>query len=648
VKNIILMFVLIFSILNANDKGIKKAATSRDIKVELSELLSGPFYRKDSEQIKEIYNIYLKKTNIIAFEYYDNQLEKNIYSMVKQDGKNIFKFSLLSNEIYKKSAEVQTIPISYNNLNIGFLFIYYENKLGLTKEEKKYLKKKSNINVCIQKSNMPYEDIVENNLVGINSDILNKIKQDLNISISLVEEDSYKNKLKSLSLKKCDMVFGVVENNNKNILLSQVYLKDYMAVATLLDKAYLKSISAVATHSLGLISKKEYEKNKIMSIYNNKLNFYIYDDIDNGISDLKKGKIYGLFGSSNNLAYSIKKRYFKTVKLNGYFKDIGIQYHIGIDSSEPLLLSSVNKVLNTYSDEQILNITSKWINVDHNKNIDWDLIKNILIVMIIVAIFLIYRHYVLHESNKRLKEEVKKELEKNIKKDKIIAYQTRLAIMGEMLNNIAHQWRQPLNEINSVVMTIDYTMMKEKFFSKEIESQLQSIENQTQYMSNTIDDFRNYFNPNKEKVNFTFNELIDKSLNIFSGIISKYNINVEKIVYNDKKYYNYMSELIQIVITILNNAKDVLVLNKINDPKIIIKIDYGIITIEDNGGGIEDEYINKIFDPYFTTKSAKKGTGIGLYLCKMIVEDSLNGTISVENTDHGAKFIIKLNKEKNE
>jgi len=647
VKKIIYIILFIVSILFAEDRNLSKNSSIDNLEAELSDLLSGPLYRKDTQQIKEIYNIYLKKTNIIAFEYYDNNLEKNIYSMVKQNDKTVLEFSLLSNNIYKKSAEVKTIPIHYKGMNLGFLFIYYKNKIGLNNEEKQFLKNKSNLNICIEENNMPYEAINDNNLIGINSDLLKQIKYDLNISTTLIEVSSYKDKLEALNTHKCDMAFNMVQKENQKILFTKVYLKDYIAVATLLDKAYLKTISAVSSHSLGLITSKEYENNIMTNIYK-KLNFYLYPNIQEGVIALEKGKIYGLFGYSNNLAYSIKKRYFKTIKLNGYFKDIEIKYRIAVNSSEPLLLHSINKVLNNYSDDDILNLTSKWINVNQTQYIDWDFIKNILVILIIVSIFLIYRHYILSESNKKLTIEVKKELEKNIKKDKIIAYQTRLAIMGEMLNNIAHQWRQPLNEINSVVMTIDYTMMKEKISSKDIDIQLQKIENQTQYMSNTIDDFRNYFNPNKIKTNFTFSELIDKSLNIFSGIISKYNINIKKIVYNDDKYYNYMSELIQIIITILNNSKDVLILNKINNPKILIKIFDGVITIEDNGGGIDKQNIDKVFDPYFTTKGNKKGTGIGLYLCKMIVEDSLNGSINVENTDQGAKFIIRLNKEDNE
>ncbi len=646
-KKIIYIILFIVSILFAEDRNLSKNSSIDNLEAELSDLLSGPLYRKDTQQIKEIYNIYLKKTNIIAFEYYDNNLEKNIYSMVKQNDKTVLEFSLLSNNIYKKSAEVKTIPIHYKGMNLGFLFIYYKNKIGLNNEEKQFLKNKSNLNICIEENNMPYEAINDNNLIGINSDLLKQIKYDLNISTTLIEVSSYKDKLEALNTHKCDMAFNMVQKENQKILFTKVYLKDYIAVATLLDKAYLKTISAVSSHSLGLITSKEYENNIMTNIYK-KLNFYLYPNIQEGVIALEKGKIYGLFGYSNNLAYSIKKRYFKTIKLNGYFKDIEIKYRIAVNSSEPLLLHSINKVLNNYSDDDILNLTSKWINVNQTQYIDWDFIKNILVILIIVSIFLIYRHYILSESNKKLTIEVKKELEKNIKKDKIIAYQTRLAIMGEMLNNIAHQWRQPLNEINSVVMTIDYTMMKEKISSKDIDIQLQKIENQTQYMSNTIDDFRNYFNPNKIKTNFTFSELIDKSLNIFSGIISKYNINIKKIVYNDDKYYNYMSELIQIIITILNNSKDVLILNKINNPKILIKIFDGVITIEDNGGGIDKQNIDKVFDPYFTTKGNKKGTGIGLYLCKMIVEDSLNGSINVENTDQGAKFIIRLNKEDNE
>jgi signal transduction histidine kinase len=643
-KNILYMILFVLSMLNANENNLVIKSDTNNITNEITKLLSRAFYRKDAEQIEAIYNVYLNKTNIIAFEYYDNKLEKNTYSIVKKDGKTIFKLSLLDNNIYKNIGYVQTVPIVYKNIKLGFLFIYYKNRLDLNIEEKKFLKQKSNIRVCVQKNNMPNEDIVNNNLIGINSDFLKRIEQDFNVSTSLVQVKTYKEKIESLKNNRCDMAFGIIESSNKNILLSKVYLEDNMAIATLLDKKYIKSVDNISSHSIGIILHEDNQNNILMRIYD-KLHFYLYSTIDDGVNALEKGKIYGLFDYSNNLAYSIKNRYFKNIKLNGDFKDLKIKYHIAVSSSQPLLISSLNKVIDNYNYDQILNIISKWINIDQDKKIDWDFIRKIFIFIVIVGVFLIYRHYILYVSNKKLKIEVQKELEKNIKKDKIIAYQTRLAIIGEMLNNIAHQWRQPLNEINSLLITIDYTMMKEKIFSKDIEEKLQAIENQTQYMSNTIDDFRDYFNPNKQKTEFTFEEVVQKSLNIFSGTISKYDINIEKIVYNDKKHYNYMSELVQIIITILNNAKDALVLNKIQDPKIIIKIREDLICIEDNGGGIDPNNIDKIFNPYFTTKGTKKGTGIGLYLCRMIVEDSLQGSIGVKNIENGAKFMIKFKKE---
>jgi len=243
--------------------------------------------------------------------------------------------------------------------------------------------------------------------------------------------------------------------------------------------------------------------------------------------------------------------------------------------------------------------------------------------------------------------EIQKEVEASKKKDDIMLQQTKMASMGEMIENIAHQWRQPLAQINSSVVVIDDISYHENIHSKEIEKELLQIEKLTNYMSTTIDSFREFFNKEKEKSKFSIEEVIESSLLILGqksidGL--KINRSFEKgLIYNGLK-----NELQQVVLIILNNSKEALREREISSPTINIEIkntqDNYVISIYDNAGGINSSIIDKIFDPYFTTKHKTQGTGLGLYISKVIIEENMNGLLEVDNIMDGACFHIKLKK----
>ncbi|RXJ99575.1 hypothetical protein CRU98_05985 [Arcobacter sp. CECT 8986] len=239
--------------------------------------------------------------------------------------------------------------------------------------------------------------------------------------------------------------------------------------------------------------------------------------------------------------------------------------------------------------------------------------------------------------NEQLKDEVQKEVLKNREKDQMLFNQSKMAAMGEMIGNIAHQWRQPLSTISTaasgIAIKIDYNLVS----PEEIKDDLKSIVNTTQYLSQTIEDFRNFFKENKQKENFNLKDCINDSLNI---VDSSFKNNYIEVVLNteDIEVHTIKSELTQAILNILTNAKDILT-DKINqfEEKRVIYIDlykdenFAYIEIWDNGGGIKKEILNKIFEPYFTTKHQSQGTGIGLYMTREIIIKHLNGNIKVEN-----------------
>lgn len=249
--------------------------------------------------------------------------------------------------------------------------------------------------------------------------------------------------------------------------------------------------------------------------------------------------------------------------------------------------------------------------------------------------------------NTELEEKVIVETSKQKEQEQLLIQQTRLAAMGEMIGNIAHQWRQPLNALGLILQNLKFSYEIGELDEKMIDKSVKKATMLTENMSKTIDDFRNFFRPNKAKENFKINEGITKAVELIESTFEHNNIKLEKdFASSEIEFFGFANEFSQVILNLLTNAKDAVLENKIENPLIIIqtKIDdeYIYISIKDNGLGIKDEIINKIFEPYFTTKDEGKGTGIGLYMSKIIIENNMNGKIEVKNEQNGANVIIKL------
>lgn len=252
------------------------------------------------------------------------------------------------------------------------------------------------------------------------------------------------------------------------------------------------------------------------------------------------------------------------------------------------------------------------------------------------------------EHNRELEKRIEEEVLKNREKDKLMFHQAKLASLGEMLGNISHQWRQPLMEINSLFLPIEAKLSYDiPLENDELLDAINKLNVITKYMSNTIDDFRNFFATDKEKIKFQLIEQINSTINIISSGLKNNNIKLDIIIQKNPELIGYKNEYSQVLINIVNNAKDILVERKINNPHIKISIfeeDNNIITtVEDNGGGIKIEPIKKIFDPFFTYEK-DNGSGIGLFMSKLIIENNMHGKLIAQNTEFGALFTITIPK----
>jgi signal transduction histidine kinase len=436
-----------------------------------------------------------------------------------------------------------------------------------------------------------------------NNLLVNTIVPIVSLNLSLGLEDAYKDYLKQIAAQNTDIEHIELVDINNNLIYK--YIKDENIKAEPIKRDFLYSQKDIMDSITG---------NKIATI---SLKFSNQDYIDM----IKKNR-------NITINISIVTLILLTVFL--------------------LLIKRVFKNLNKLTNDVLL-YDPKKNNFDMRKSTDRDevgLINNAIVSMV-EKINLHTK--ILDELNTSLEDKVKKEVEKNRLQDLQLIQQSKMALMGEMISMIAHQWRQPLNIISLSTVKLETAVLLNSNISKgEIHNVSSEINKQSQYLSNTIDDFRYFYKPNKKPEAVKLEDVVEKSFSIIGASLVSSKIEIIK-EYNSKEEIKiYPNEIMQVLLNILKNAQDNFREKKIKNPYIKVTTENRNISICDNGGGIPQDILEKIFDPYFSTKNEKNGTGLGLYMSKTIVEKHHNGILHVQNKHDdqeattGVCFTIKL------
>lgn len=248
--------------------------------------------------------------------------------------------------------------------------------------------------------------------------------------------------------------------------------------------------------------------------------------------------------------------------------------------------------------------------------------------------------------NAELEQRVADEVEKSIQKDHLMFQQARLAAMGELLSNIAHQWRQPLNHLGLAIQTLPMDFEDGDLDGHKLKQFVDDTMGILDHLSQTIDEFRNFFAIEHSRTKFDPCLMTEKTISLVRAGFEQLGISVILVKQGSKPIMGYGDEFSQVVINLLTNAKDILLERHIRKPMIEVRCycedNITCVAVRDNGGGIREEILAKIFDPYFTTKFSSQGTGIALYMAKMIIEKHMGGSCTASNTTDGAEFVIKL------
>lgn len=254
----------------------------------------------------------------------------------------------------------------------------------------------------------------------------------------------------------------------------------------------------------------------------------------------------------------------------------------------------------------------------------------------------------INELNTDLTKRVEAEVQANRKKDRIMYQQARLATMGEMIGNIAHQWRQPLNIIALILQDFYISGQLGTLDNEKIEKEYTRANSVLQYMSDTIDDFRSFFQHNNANEPFSINESINSVLTLLSKGLEHNNITIDVTIEEEITVVGHSNEFVQVLINIINNAREAIMAR---DREGLIKVEAYTetanvyIKVQDNGGGIDKKDMEQIFEPYFTTKHQTQGTGLGLYMSHQIIVNNMHGSIYAKNAEEGTCFYIVLPRE---
>jgi len=536
-----------------------------------------------------------------------------------------------------------------------------KKKLILKKEELTYLSNKKEIKMCIDPNWMPLEKIEHDKTIGFTSDFIKLLSQKINTPISLVPTSTWSESLNNIKSKKCDILSMVATTPKfeKYMDFTSPYLTLQIVLATKTSAIYInnlenkldKTFAVVKNYALHEYLKSKYPTIKIVEV----------DSIHDGLQRVANREIFGYIDNSAVITHEIQQKFFSTVAITGQI-DLEMHYSIGTRNDEKILNTIFEKTISSVNNSQKQDIKNRWFKFKQESMIDYKLIRNIIIIFLLLSLIGATFLIIFRKKNQKLKiaqkkiemfnntleQQVKKELEKNRQQQLMIVQQSRLAQMGKAINMIAHQWRQPLNIVNGLVMQMDMKLSKQNNIDKYLlEKEFDKIEATTKYMSRTIDDFRDFFKPQKEKTIFSLKETINDAIRLLQPVMLYDNIKIHHCHENDIELFGYPNEIGQVIINLLNNAQDALISNNLDKEKNIYislskKDDKAVMTIQDNAGGINNKIINHIFDPYFSTKSNKHGTGLGLYIAKMIIEEHMDGDISVKNSDNGAVFKIEF------
>ena len=605
-----------------------------------------------------------ESVDVILKNYNSQKLEKEelLYEAKELKKLSYFKTANLG-EI--KKDKIQRIYDLYNVMGLvptpinldKFVFdINNLSSFNFSEKEMKYIEEKDSIKMCVMPNAMPYSDIKDGKFTGFVADYMALIEKKIKKPITLVPTKDWSQSMEFATNRKCDILSTAMwtKDREKSFNFTKTYIDIPFVLLTKSGTSFINNLSSLKNKKVSIV-----ENYAILETLKNKykdIEFVTVKDIDEGLEKVLKKETFGHIDTISTAWYKLQTKYLTQISVSAKLDEVS-NLGIAVRNDDSILYEIFQKAVSSIDDFEKNEILNKWVSVEYKKEFDYSILWKGFFVLFIILIAIVYKQIVLRNANNSLKEKVeektkelrqinseleiriKKEVEENLRKDRLLSQQQKMVSMGQMIENIAHQWRQPLSLITTSASGIKLKKqlndLDDEFLSKAIDTVL----NTSKYLSNTIDDFRYFFKPQKEKEDFCLKQCCNKTIDLLNTNFFDKEINIISQI-EDIQISGYETELIQVLINILNNSKDAL--ETVLDEKFIF-IDIvkenkkAIIKIKDNAGGIPEDIIDKIFEPYFTTKHQSQGTGIGLYMSQEIIHKHMNGYFDISNTEYEYK-----------
>ena len=530
-----------------------------------------------------------------------------------------------------------------------------KDKLNLTKREKEFLKEHPTIKFRVLPNRPPFEFVNKGKPEGIAIDYIKKSTKTIGLKVEfIIDNESSLSEAYNIIKNKRDkydtFLFSVKnKTREKEFSYGIPYLSYPMMIISNKNIPYFSSLKDLTNKKVVLENgyltndwiKRDYPNIKIINAKNTK----------DALKLVNEGKADAYVGNTAVANYLSAYEGMDNLKVIGPSGYGNIKFSFIAPKEWPELSSLLSKGYKQISPSEHSALQQRWFSIQTIEKIDYELLWKIVFITIFIFICILWwNRTIINEKNKTKKALKKLEIsqKEQLKQQQIMLNQSKIAAMGEMIGNIAHQWRQPLSAITASASGMKVQNELDILDKNSFNNSINNILKNTNYLSKTIDTFRQYIKGEKNYQKVFLDEPINKAIELLESVIKDSHINiVDKIDYSKRiESYIVEEELSQVVINIISNAKDALLERNVENPTITINLkkvgNEAHISIEDNAKGIAKDHLTKIFEPYFTTKHQSQGTGLGLHMSYKIVVESLKGKIYAQNTKNGVKFFIIL------
>ena len=534
-----------------------------------------------------------------------------------------------------------------------------------TVEQQQYLKDKKEITICFNAKGLPLFGLENGKDVGIFPDTVTLIGKKLGVPFRTVRTKSWEECIALSKNNEVDVSGLVVTSPNKHshIKPSKEVLLGYFGLVTKIQEPLINDISELKGKKVALFNEQKSVNNFIKSKLP-KMEFVMVDSVKEGLKMVAEGKVFAFADETYSLAYYILKFYSNELKIMEKLNNKPVLAGLGIRKNEPKLHMIINKAIEAIPTQEFRNITHKWISVRVEKGFNYLLLLQIVLGFFIVLIISLYwikrlskeierrekAEQELLKLNQNLEKEISIKIQELYSKDMMLQEKTKLAAMGEMLGSIAHQWRRPLSALHINIELLETEYDENKINTKFLQLFIEKNSAIIQYMSQTIDDFQNFYKIDKVMCSYDVLRKVKSVISLHKDYLQTDNIALD-IKGKSMLTYGYPNELQQVILNIMNNAHEAHKLRKGLNPFIKINIfekEKQIhIEILDNAGGIDEDILDKVFEANFSTKNVTRNIGLGLYISKIIIENNMQGQLSVSNHLSGCCVKIILKKEEN-